>query len=799
MSPVSEPSLSYVLPHKDASVRLHWAGSGRNPLPLDRTLSGFHHMGDVTLRTKRKGETRWSTFSTVDKRGPWTQPVCGSEPDETKRPKISVDPSGRFVEADVSGCLLPAGAPLGLRRRVAVQGHEASVEWTVTNTDTVEVTLGAFGAAMPFNQMFTGRTLSAVSAKCSFTDPYIGGGGGYVQVTRASGEGPVLLVLPEGGGGLEGWRPLKQEDRANYDWMHEMLYETLFHSAAYAQEEWRTSEPWLPPTEATLAPGASATFRARFRLAPHVERVSAALLAAGRPVAVPLPSATFHRDSSPKLHVLLPPTLSLESTTADPAALLSATLAESLPLALPAAAGLRLHTVALDAGGEGRMRVALRFKASDTPAALEWRATMCACAAGTPGGVAAAVGGELVQWVSLMVLPPARDIVNRYGRFQASYAYLNSSVADPWHRSPAFFGYDADKGDKGVLVDEVRVFMAGGSDESGAAAPLSMAVKQLGQPSPDEIEKLEAYVHETLWAGKDLGGGGDPANFLQNEEYAVRASMLYWSDALQAAPNAAIAAAPATAKACQKCWPKCYWMHCWSEKRSRETWRAYNYPHVATTYWALYRLGRHFAPPLTRRATWQWYLKQAGRTVTAMWRYAGKGRDTSQWGLMVKQPPPLPQPHRAPPPPAAPVKCQTARRSVVLASAWQVGSAFQLILDDLEREGFEEEAAPLRKMVEQRLSKWSQMVFPYGSEFPWDSTGQEEINTWLIRSGKYGAANKTVGAVLAYSSLMPHWAYCGSARRYWDFVINGKLVCWRERGGCNPRHGLAAATQAWAS
>ena len=65
--------------------------------------------------------------------------------------------------------------------------------------------------------------------------------------------------------------------------------------------------------------------------------------------------------------------------------------------------------------------------------------------------------------------------------------------------------------------------------------------------------------------------------------------MLYWSDALQAAPEAAIAAAPATAKACQKCWPKCYWMHCWSEKRSRETWRAYNYPHVATTYWALYR------------------------------------------------------------------------------------------------------------------------------------------------------------------------------------------------------------------
>ena len=33
-------------------------------------------------------------------------------------------------------------------------------------------------------------------------------------------------------GGFEGWRPLKWEDRANYDWMHEMLYEVLLHSKA---------------------------------------------------------------------------------------------------------------------------------------------------------------------------------------------------------------------------------------------------------------------------------------------------------------------------------------------------------------------------------------------------------------------------------------------------------------------------------------------------------------------------------------------------------------------------------------
>lgn len=41
---------------------------------------------------------------------------------------------------------------------------------------------------------------------------------------------------------------------------------------------------------------------------------------------------------------------------------------------------------------------------------------------------------------------------------------------------------------------------------------------------------------------------------------------------------------------------------------------AAQYPHVTAVYWALYRLARVGAPPMTRRATWDWYLKQAVRT-----------------------------------------------------------------------------------------------------------------------------------------------------------------------------------------
>ena len=118
-----------------------------------------------------------------------------------------------------------------------------------------------------------------------------------------------------------------------------------------------------------------------------------------------------------------------------------------------------------------------------------------------------------------------------------------------------------------------------------------------------------------------------------------------------------------------------------------------------------------------------------------------------------------------------------------------VGSVFQRVLLDLEREiaaaheagaggvnvtAMEEARDAMQRLRGARMRRWLSMLFPYGSEFPWDSTGHEEIHTWLLAERRYAAANKTVGAVLAYMALMPHWAYSGSARRYWDYVINGK-------------------------
>ena len=69
-----------------------------------------------------------------------------------------------------------------------------------------------------------------------------------------------------------------------------------------------------------------------------------------------------------------------------------------------------------------------------------------------------------------------------------------------------------------------------------------------------------------------------------------------------------------------------------------------------------------------------------------MWRWGGdpwtkkqgNGVGTAQWGLMV-------------------------------------GSVFELVLSDLRREGWAEEAASLQEATEKRMAVWLSMPFPYGS------------------------------------------------------------------------------------
>lgn len=423
VSPVSLPAFSYTLPLKDPSVRVHWADSGRVPLPLDRSAEGFHHLGDVTMRLRPAGSSgRYTTHSTVAKKAPLA----------TAASEVLLTSDGA-ASLDASDCLAPKHPSVRLHRTVNVHGSDVVFNMTLTNTDpTAAVEIGALGFSVPMNQMFTGRTLPEVARRCSFTEVYLGGEAGYVQVTRTTGEGPTLLVMPwrdgaQGGDqwrGFEGWRPLKWEDRANYDWMHEMLYEVVIHSKAYADAEWRGAAPWAPATSAVLQPGASASYGLRLRLAENVERVADALLAAASPVAVPLPGSSINIDMRvAKLQVFTPPGLRLVTATAEPpgcAELGSPTPhapAEEGHLASPGTEAVTLQTLSVLPKLVGRCRLALDFRTA-------------------PSASSAASAAPLRQYVHYMILERAAQLLQRHGDFAATVGWLPANSTDPWHRGP---------------------------------------------------------------------------------------------------------------------------------------------------------------------------------------------------------------------------------------------------------------------------------------------------------------------------------------------------------------------------
>ena len=84
---------------------------------------------------------------------------------------------------------------------------------------------------------------------------------------------------------------------------------------------------------------------------------------------------------------------------------------------------------------------------------------------------------------------------------------------------------------------------------------------------------------------------------------------------------------------------------------------------------------------------------------------------------------------------------------------------------------------------------WINNPFPFGSEFAWDSTGQEEEYIWGRYFGQLSAtretstpglaaadslANLTLTAILAYLPSVPHWAYNGAAWSWGDTSNNAK-------------------------
>jgi hypothetical protein len=632
-------------------------------LLVARSQNGYFHLGDLTLRLRSANSQEWENYSTAQSRIP-VKPLAIS--------------AGVLAAADLSSTL-PPDIPLEVIRRWSLDHGKLALRFTLKNKSSQPVQIGALGIPMIFNNVLNDRSLDDAHARCSFYDPYIGEDAGYLQVTRLSGKGPALLVVPDGNTPFEAYNPILDHpnhwgakpvftDATPRGITFEGFYEWMVHSQAYAENEWKGVQEWNPPTSVTLKPGESKTYGLKFVLSNSIRNIERTLDENRRPVAIGIPGYVLPTDIDARL--FLKYSKPVRSVSVEPQGAVS--IAKAAPANGWAAYNLK--------GKQwGRSRLTITYE------------------------------DGLVQTIQYFVTKPESAVVADMGHFLTTKQwYVDPN--DPFHRSPSVMTYDRETNQ--IVMQDSRAWIAGLGDEGGGGAWLSAIMKELVQPNKEEIEKLQQFIDGVVWGGLQYKDGPN--------RYGVRKSLFYYQ------PDEM----PKGFYRSDFDWST--WTS-WNRKASEQVDRSYDYPHVAAAYWVMYYLARNNQGLVTNHS-WDWYLSQAYETSIAMTKYA---EGLAVFGQME-------------------------------------GDIFLQILADLKREGMTEQAANLEAKMHSRADRWKAQAYPYGSEMPWDSTGQEEVYAWTKYFGYQDKSDVTLNAILGYDPTIPHWGYNGSARRYWDFIFAAK-------------------------
>ncbi|KZT22629.1 hypothetical protein NEOLEDRAFT_1137625 [Neolentinus lepideus HHB14362 ss-1] len=518
---------------------------GFNFVPTDmmalRQNDSNYHLGDITFRARKVGDTAWTSGDSA----------------AARKPVTTLPASDHVLAAANLSPTLPSDSLLNITRMWTLNEDVFELLFDVQNLQEVPVEIGALGAPLEFNNIFTGRTAAQTNEECSLFDPYIGLGAGYVQVTPLLGILPPLLVLPvpssSSGSQLEGWRFLP-EDESNPPYYQsqtfEGLYEWQFHTLAYAENEWSGVVPWNEPTSVVLQPGETKSYGLQFRLASSIRGIEDALIEANRPVAVGIPGYILPADQDGKLFLNYPSKVA--NITVWPSGAMTWTSNSE-------SRNASWVGYTMKAAAWGRARLTVTYE-----------------------------DGTL-QTVHYYLTKAGAQVMADLGNFLTTSQWYNDT-SDPFHRAPSVISYDREA--EAVVLNDPRVWIAGLSDEAGAGSWLAAAMKQYVQPNAEEVAKMEIYINQTLWGT------------VQNYNGTVKKSVFFYQPDLAPDYN----------------YPSDIdWTEWWSWDQA-DAWaadRGYDYVHVIGAYWSMYRVARNY-PDLVQLHTWEWYINQAVVTVAAM-------------------------------------------------------------------------------------------------------------------------------------------------------------------------------------
>jgi len=632
-------------------------------LLVERSQNGYYHLGDLDLRLRPDGTGEWRGYSTA----------------LVRKPVMALPTTERILATADLGPTLPVDIPLQIVRTWELEDGVLVLRFSLKNITKQSVQIGALGIPMVFNNVLTGRSLEQAHAVCAFYDPYIGEDAGYLQVTRLNGHGPALLVIPDGKTPFEAYSPILDSrqkdgpvlfrDRTARSITFEGFYDWMVHSKAYAEDEWKSAEPWNVPTDVTLAPGESKTYGVRFAVADSIRGIEKTLAVNRRPVAVGIPGYILPVDLEAQLFLKYPKPV--KSVSVEPPASIAIRADHATTT------GWKHYTVEGKLWGRARAKVTY--------------------------------ADGLTQTIHYFVTKPEEQTVADMGHFLTTRQWF-TDTSDPFHRAPSIMSYDRDTNK--IVMQDSRVWIAGLSDEGGSGSWLATIMKQYVQPDKEELAKFEQFVDGVLWGRLQYNEG--------EKQFGVRKSLFYYQ------PDQF----PSDFYSTELNWTS--WTS-WNKVQAEHVDRSFNYPHVVAAYWVLYRLARNYDGLVTAHP-WNWYLNNAYETSVAMINLAP---GYAVFGQME-------------------------------------GDIFLKVLADLRREGMNSQADDLESRMRQRAERWKAEAYPFGSEMPWDSTGQEEVYAWMKYFGYEEKADVTLNAILGYDPAIPHWGYNGSARRYWDFIFAGK-------------------------
>jgi Family of unknown function (DUF5695) len=519
-----------------------------------RQGDGFNSLGDITLRLRQAGwqDGAWVDLASSRARKPvvpasayqapasWRLLAAADLTPTIAGARASVD-GGRNGGASAGRAGPPASpvtdSPVRVVRSWLVDPDKRLVlHFELKNTSRAPVTVGGLGFPVVFNNMiqdFTtnrARTLPQAHEICSFFDPYTGEDAGYLQVTRLSGAGPALVVVPEPGTRtpFEAFRPLDDASRRSQTF--EGAFEWTVHSLGYAENEWKAARQWNEASSLTLQPGETKAYGLRFLVADQIRHIEQTLAANDRPVAVGIPGYIVPMDLDAQLF-LEPGRRRVAGVASEPVGALDVTPAGT-------AKGGQLKYL-VRGRHWGRARLTIQYDDSTT------------------------------QTIHYDVTKPAQQAIADMGRFLTTRAWF-TDAQDPFHRAPSVMNYD--RAHDRIVLQDTRVWIAGLSDEGGAGAWLAALMKEFAQPDKTELDKLSEFVDHVIWGQLQYSEGP--------RMYGVKKSLFYYQPDLlptfQYEPGN---------------WTT--WTS-WNKDQAEAVNRAYDYPHVVAAYWTMYRLARNY-------------------------------------------------------------------------------------------------------------------------------------------------------------------------------------------------------------